>query len=101
MHRKLTVIFALLVLFVGTFTTNTAVAAPLTNDYVDTITLDPIPTDTVIPEPVNDFWSRVVGITFSYTECQLVLWQRILRYGKPGLCVPDPKGRGTWLVMLR
>lgn len=46
------------------------------------------------------FWDRVVGVTTSYIECEAVLVRRVLKYGKIGVCVPDPRKNGTWLVML-
>lgn len=47
----------------------------------------------------GSIYDRVIGTAASYAECEAKLARYVIKYGKVGICVPDPKLRGTWLFL--
>lgn len=95
MNKK--IVAAALVFSVSSIQAPVAHADPVQDELMRvTVALE----SSIITTYGDDFWGRVVGVATSYVECQSVLVGRVIKYGKFGVCVPDPRRNGTWLAML-
>lgn len=55
-----------------------------------------------IVKPMNTIWDRVVKVTLSYVSCEAARFAIRVRYPLSlSVCIPNPDGNGTWLVVLR